>query len=136
MSIVGKEILQSSTAHGLAGAGLSTVIGSTQVFDKILSQAKEESRYPLAQNGFYFGFLEEATIEGLSENNQWKERTSSIEAIESKLNQLISSEKKVDFMPYSNHFLGFMIQFIPDINFKISLSSIKIISKCFHNIKS
>ena len=32
-------------------------------------------------------------------------------------------------MPYANHFLGFMIQFIPDINFKISLTSIKIISK-------
>lgn len=39
------------------------------------------------------------------------------------------SEKKVDFMPYATAFLGFMIQYIPDINFKISLSSIKIISK-------
>jgi len=41
----------------------------------------------------------------------------------------LSTEKKVEFMPYATNFLGFMIQYIPDINFKISLSSIKIISK-------
>ena len=39
------------------------------------------------------------------------------------------SDKKMDFMPYATAFLGFMIQYIPDINFKISLTAIKIISK-------
>lgn len=38
------------------------------------------------------------------------------------------SEKKLDFIPFATYFLGFMIQYIPDINFKISLSTIKIIS--------
>lgn len=32
-------------------------------------------------------------------------------------------------MPYATHFLGFIVQYIPDINFKISLTVIKIITK-------
>ena len=40
--------------------------------DKILYEAKEETRYPKAQNGLIFGFLEEDVIEALNENNQWK----------------------------------------------------------------
>jgi hypothetical protein len=40
---------------------------------------------------------------------------------------MLMSDKKMDFMPYATAFLGFMIQYISDINFKISLSSIKII---------
>eukprot|EP00347_Sterkiella_histriomuscorum_P023335 403335038 len=122
LSVVGKEILSSSN-------NLGSQMGSMQVLDKIISQAKEESKYPMGQNGLFFGFLEEHLIEALNENNQWKERTNSIEAIESRLNMILMNEKKVEFMPYSNHFLGFMIQYIPDINFKISLTSIKIISK-------
>lgn len=42
---------------------------------------------------------------------------------------ILLSDKKVDFIPYATAFLGFMIQYIPDINFKISLSTIKIICK-------
>ena len=38
-------------------------------------------------------------------------------------------DKKTEFMPYATLFLGFMIQNIPDINFKISLTTLKIISK-------
>lgn len=115
-----------------------------QVLDKIIYQAKEESRYPRAQNNLYFGILEENLIEALNENNQWKvnfqilnlkDRTNAIEAIESRINTILMSDKKMDFMPYATPFLGFMIQQIPDINFKISLSSIKIISNrlLFHS---
>jgi hypothetical protein len=43
-----------------------------QVLDKIINQAKEESRYPKGQNNLYFGILEENLIESLNENNQWK----------------------------------------------------------------
>lgn len=42
---------------------------------------------------------------------------------------ILANEKKVDFMPYATAFLGFMIQYIPDINFKISLTTIKIIAR-------
>ena len=41
----------------------------------------------------------------------------------------------MEFLPYSTHFLGFMIQYIPDINFKISLTTIKIICMLFHSIQ-
>ena len=43
-----------------------------QMLDKIITEAKEESRYPKGQNGLYFGFLDESLIEALNENNQWK----------------------------------------------------------------
>lgn len=70
--------------------------------EKILSEAKEESKYPKAQNGLYFGFLEETMINALNENNQYKERTNSIEAIESKLNSILMTDEKLDFMPYAS----------------------------------
>jgi hypothetical protein len=44
------------------------------------------------------------------------------------LNIVLASDKKVEFLPYATQFLGFILQYIPDINFKISLTSIKIIS--------
>lgn len=53
------------------------------MLDKIITEAREESSYPKAPNGLYFGFLDENVINALNENNQWKERTSSIEGIES-----------------------------------------------------
>ena len=83
----------------------------------------------MGQNGLVFGFLNEALLEDLGENNSWKERSNAIEALESKLNMVLASEKKVEMMPYASQFLGYMIQFIPDINFKISLTAIKVISK-------
>jgi hypothetical protein len=46
-----------------------------QVLDKIICEAKEESRYPKSQNGLYFGFLEESLIDALNDNNQWKVTT-------------------------------------------------------------
>jgi hypothetical protein len=37
--------------------------------DKIINEAKEESRYPKAHNGLYFGFIDDITIDQLNENN-------------------------------------------------------------------
>ena len=45
------------------------------------------------------------------------------------MNSVLASDKKMDFFPYATPFLGFIIQYIPDINFKISLTTVKIISK-------
>lgn len=80
-----------------------------QMLDKIITEAREESNYPRGPNGLYFGFLEEGLIQALNENNQWKERTSSIEGIESQLNMALTGDKKLDFIPYATAFLGFMI---------------------------
>ena len=68
-------------------------------------------------------------LEDLNENNSWKERSNAIEAMESKLNVVLGSDKKVDFLPYSSNFLTFITNMIPDINFKISLTVIKMITK-------
>lgn len=97
--------------------------------DSILKEAKRESRHPRGQNGLYFGFLEEEVIESLNENRQWKDRTNGIETIEAKMNTILQTEKKLEFLPYATPFLGFMINYIQDINFKISMTSIKIITK-------
>ena len=78
LSIVGKEILQSNSSsnnpmsHLMSGG--ASQIASMQNLDKIIIEAKEESRYPKAPNGLYFGFLDEGLIEALNENNQWKVR--------------------------------------------------------------
>jgi hypothetical protein len=39
------------------------------MMDKMINEAREESSYPRAPNGLYFGFLEEGLIEALNENN-------------------------------------------------------------------
>lgn len=44
-------------------------MGSMQMLDKIITEAKEESSYPRGPNGLYFGFLEESLISALNENN-------------------------------------------------------------------
>ena len=69
--------------------------------EEIIQQAKDESRYPLAQNGLYFGFLDDSLLDALQDSNQWKERTNAIEAIESKFNTILNNEKKMDFFPYA-----------------------------------
>jgi hypothetical protein len=74
--------------------------------------------------------LKEPQIDALSEKLQWKERTDAIEGIESELNQVLSvTEKKIEFLPFSTAFLGFIIQYIKDANFKISLTAINMTSK-------
>lgn len=40
-----------------------------QMLDKIITEAKEESRISQAHNGLIFGFLEEDLIDALNENN-------------------------------------------------------------------
>jgi hypothetical protein len=66
----------------------------------------------------------------LSEQEQFIERTIAIESIELELNKVLATtERKIAFMPYATPFLGFIIQFIKDINFKISLTAINITNK-------
>jgi hypothetical protein len=57
-----------SYSNNIMAAGQAQ-ISSMQVLDKIINEAKEESRYPQSANGLYFGFLEEELIEALNENN-------------------------------------------------------------------
>ena len=52
-----------------------------------------------------------------------------MEAIESSLYGVLVTERKVDFLPYANHFLGFIVPYVSDINFQVSLTSLKILAK-------
>jgi hypothetical protein len=52
-----------------AGAIPQSQIGSMQMLDKIITEAREESSYPKGPNGLYFGILEENLITALNENN-------------------------------------------------------------------
>ena len=87
--------------------------------------------------GLLFGFLEPELVQSLDENQPWKERTQSMDLIESHSDQLIRSEKvnspiRVKFCEqYAWDFLGFVSKFVTDINFKISLAAIKIVHILF-----
>ena len=91
------------------------------------SQSFADQKFPKAKNGLVFMFVTEKTIEDLGEGKPWKDRTSAIDNIQNGLNQLLNRpDQKNAFTPYASAFLGFMITFIKDINFKICLNSIQI----------
>jgi hypothetical protein len=77
-----------------------------------------------------FAFLKEHQIDSLGESHQWKERSNAIVAIESELNHVLATtDKRMEFLPFSTAFLGFIVQYIKDINFKISITAINMTSK-------
>lgn len=73
LSIIGKEILSSNSHNNqfhLNSSGVpSSQLGSMQMLDKIITEAREESSYPRGPNGLFFGFLDESLIAALNENN-------------------------------------------------------------------
>lgn len=76
-----------------------------------------------------FGFLPEHLLEALHENNQWKDRTNAMEAVETLVEGLLQSSQKKSFSSENaTEFLSFIQTLIPDINFKISLAAIKLCS--------
>lgn len=103
-----------------------------------------DSKYPIGENGLYFGFLNEKTLKELEEDQSWKERTAAIEYIDDQLNYVTSNPEKVGlFLPHISSFLGLVLQLIKDINFKISLTAINITRKilsldmnCFNRHKT
>ena len=118
LSIVGREIM--------GGNSLTPNLAKSSDKDLWTKEAKPEPKYPRFSNGLLFSFLKDEQVEKLvDENNDWKERTAIIEAFEVELNQVLAtSDRKMDFLPYATPFVGFILQFIKDINFKISLTAI------------
>lgn len=83
-----------------------------------------------AQAAVVFGFLPHETIDALEESNAWKDRAAAIEQVEAKLShELSSNERKARFLPHATAFLGFIIAYIKDMNFKLSLTAINITNK-------
>jgi hypothetical protein len=70
---------------------------------------------------------------GLNEMNQWKDRTTAMETIQIQFEKLLlnRSDLKQFEGEHATEFLGFILRFIPDINFKISIAAIKIVSLLF-----
>ena len=80
--------------------------------------------------GLVFGFLSHETIDALEEGKPWKDRAAAIEQVASQLSQELSnSERTARFLPHATAFLGFIIAYIKDMNFKLSLTAINITSK-------
>jgi len=78
-----------------------------------------------------FGFLDPALVKALNENNFWSERTKAMEQIESLVGKISIGNGGKDFeisADDANDFLLFVVSLIPDINFKISLASIKLVT--------
>lgn len=65
--------------------------------------------------------------------NQWKDRTTAMETIQGLFEKLLlnKNEFKAFEGEQATEFLGFILRFIPDINFKISIAAIKIVSLLF-----
>lgn len=81
------------------------------------------------QNGLAFGFVEADLVDQVAESNQWKERTAAIERIEDMFMKLLQESQRPALSENNaTNLLAFVYKFIPDINFKISLSSIKIVT--------
>ena len=113
------------------GSSLTPSLTKSSEKDAWVKEVKQEPKYPRFSNGLLFSFLKDEQVEMLTdENNEWQERTSVIESIEVELNQVLAtSDRKMIFLPYATPFIGFILQFIKDINFKISLTAIQITSK-------
>ena len=132
LSDAGREIMNGSSLT----PSLSKQYESSEK-DAGVNEAKPEPKHPRYSNGLLFSFLKDEQVEMLTnENNEWRERTTVIETIEAELNQVLAtSDRKMVFLPYATPFIGFILQFIKDINFKISLTAIQITSKypLFHS---
>ena len=92
--------------------------------------------------GLHFGFIEQDLITALDENQPWKERTNAMDEVESLTERLILVEKADQSIrmklceKYAWDFLGFTSRFVTDINFKISLSAIKIVQLLFLEVSA
>ena len=119
------------------GSSLTPSLTKSSEPDAWVEEVKQEPKHPRYSNGLLFSFLKDEQVEMLTnENNEWQERTNVIETIEAELNQVLAtSDRKLVFLPYATPFIGFILQFIKDINFKISLTAIQITSKypLFHS---
>ena len=69
-----------------------------------------------------------SVINALDENNPWQERTQAIEKLEAEVSKHTGQELSTN---QANELLAFLITLITDINFKISLASLKIITILF-----
>ena len=135
----GRSSLYSKQGKDLSDAGRAIMNGSSLTPsltkssepDAWVEEVKQEPKHPRYSNGLLFSFLKDEQVEMLTnENNEWQERTTVIETIEAELNQVLAtSDRKLVFLPYATPFIGFILQFIKDINFKISLTAIQITSK-------
>jgi len=117
---VGQEIIGGKLPSGARPTGEESkeVTAGKQVKDAGVT-------HPRAQNGLLYSFLKDEILANLEEDKQWKERVASIETVEAELHLVLQrSEKKMEFIPYSTAFLGFLVLFIRDINFKICLAAI------------
>jgi hypothetical protein len=85
-----------------------------------------------------FGFLSPDVVQGLNEMNQWKDRTTTMETLQSQFEQLLLDRDRLREFEGEDAtaFLEFIYKFISDINFKISISAIKIVSLLYQeNLK-
>ena len=101
-------------------------------------------KYPVAENGLVFGFLKDDVLNQLDENQTWQVRAAAIEHVDEKLSLMLNDPLlKGAFVPHMSQFLGVILVFIKDINFKICLTAINITKKllvlninCFNKHKT
>lgn len=89
----------------------------------------EEEEFPIALNGLIFSFLPQEVAERLNNEEDWKRRTQAIQETENLIKKQFARPNE-NFMFYVPDILRKMCKMMHDSNFKVSLTSLRII----HNL--
>lgn len=89
----------------------------------------EEFEFPVALNGLVFSFLPQEVADRLNHQPDWKKRVSAIQETETLIKKQFSRPNE-DFPIYITDICKKMCKMMHDNNFKISLTSLRII----HNL--
>ena len=92
-------------------------------------EQSDDEEFPISLNGLVFSFLPQATAEKLNDENDWKKRTQAIQETENLIKKQFSRPNE-DFPIYITDICKKMWKMMHDSNFKISLTSLRII----HNL--
>lgn len=85
--------------------------------------------FPINDKGLIFGFLSQDLVENLGPQSTVKSRASAIETLENKLIAILNPTKIFEIKPYIDHFFMFLEKLMKDQNFKVSVTSIRILCK-------
>ena len=89
-------------------------------------EESDEDEFPVALNRLVFSFLPQDVAEDLNDKNDWKKRTTAIQKMENLIKKQLRSPND-DFPIYITDICKKMCKMMHDSNFKISLTSLRIV---------
>jgi hypothetical protein len=107
-------------------------------------EESDEEEFPVALNRLVFSFLPQDVAESLNDQEDWKKRTTAIQKMETLMKKQLNNPND-DFPIYITDICNKMCKMMHDSNFKISLTSLRIlhitctkypkeVSECLNNL--